>query len=76
MARRFFVNGFASTLDATRCSGSAGTAIADSAIAVPSAAMKPGAANAAAPTAGISGAPKGVSIIATVNGNTGTDAPA
>ena len=69
MARRSFVNGLA--LDATRCSGSAGTVIADNAIAVPPAAPKPGAGSAAAPTAATSGARKDDSIIATASGNTG-----
>ncbi len=69
MARRSFVNGLA--LDATRCSGSADTAIADNAIAVPLAAPKPVAGSAAAPTAATSGARRDDSIIATASGNTG-----
>jgi len=72
MARQSFVNGPA--LDATRCSGSADTAIADNAIAVPLAAPKPGAGSAAAPAAGVpsgpSVAPKDGSIIATASANT------
>jgi len=76
MARSFFVSGFASALDATQCSGSAGTAIADSAIAVPPAEAKPGSGSAAAPTAATSEARKGDSIIATASGNTGAAVPA
>jgi hypothetical protein len=74
MARRSFVNGLA--LDATRCSGSAGTVIADSAIAVPRAAPKPGAGSVAAPTTVISEAPKGSSIIVTDSADTAVVAPA
>ena len=59
MAKWFFVNGFASAMDATRCSGSVRTVIADSAIAVPPAAPKPGSSSAAAPTAVTSGVPEG-----------------
>jgi len=69
MAGRSFVNGLA--LDAARYSGSAGTVIADSAIAVPRAAPKPGAGSVAAPTAATSGARKDGSITATASGNTG-----
>jgi hypothetical protein len=69
MARRSFVNGPA--WDATRCSGSADTAIADNAIAVPFAEQKRGAGSAVAPTAATSAAPEDGSIIATVSGNTG-----
>ncbi|HEY1897362.1 MAG TPA: hypothetical protein VGG62_13865 [Terracidiphilus sp.] len=76
MARLYFVNGFVSAWDATRCSGFAGTATADNAIAAKRAALKPGAGSGAAPTAGISGVRKGGSIIATASGSTGVDTPA
>jgi hypothetical protein len=69
MASQSFVSGLA--LDATRCSGSADTAIADNAIAAPVAAPKPVADSAAAPTAATSGARKDGSIIAIASGNTG-----
>jgi hypothetical protein len=69
MARRSFVNGL--VWDAAPCSGSAGTAIVDNAIAVLLARLKPGAGSAAAPTAVTSGARKAGSIIGTANGNTG-----
>ena len=74
MARRSFVNELA--LDATHCSGSAGTAIADNAIAVPLAGPKPVSGSAAVPTAATSGARKDGSITATGSGNTGSGGPA
>ena len=74
MARRFFVNGFAS--DAAQCSGSVGTAIADSAMAVPFAATKRDSGSAVAPTAATRGVRKDGLIIAIANGNTGADARA
>jgi hypothetical protein len=69
MARRSFVNGL--VWDATQCSGSAGTAIADNGIAVLLARPRPGAGNAAAPTAVTSGARKDGLTIGIANGNTG-----
>jgi hypothetical protein len=74
MARQSFVNG--PVLDAGQCSGSANTAIADIAIAVPRAAQKHGEGSDAAPTAATNGARKDGSIIATVSGNTGAENPA
>jgi len=54
MARRSFVNGLA--LDATHCSGSAGTAIADNATAARHAAWQLGSGNTVKPTAAIKAA--------------------
>ena len=76
MARWFFVNGFVWPLDATQCSGSAGTATADSVTAAMRAAWKPGAGSDAVPTAATSVALKDGSIIATGNANTAVVAPA
>ena len=76
MARWFFVNGFVRPLDAMRCSGSAGTAIADNVTAAMRAAWKPGAGNDAVPTAATSEVPKDGSIIATGNANTAVVASA
>ena len=59
---------------ATRCSSSARTAIADSAIAARNAASKPAASSGGAPTAATSGARKAGSIIATGSGSTGAAA--
>ena len=56
--------------NAARCSSSARTVIADSAIAAPPAAAKPGSSSAAAPTAATSRVRKAGSIIATGSGNT------
>jgi hypothetical protein len=74
MARRPFVNGPVS--DAGQCSGSAGTATADIAIAVPRAGQKPGAVSGAGPTAATSVARKDGSIIATASGSTGGESAA
>ena len=76
MARWFFVNGFVRLSDATQCSGSAGTATADSVTAARPAALKPGAGSAAAPTTATSEAPKDSSIIATGSADTAVVAPA
>ena len=76
MARWFFVNGFVRPLVATQCSGSAGTATADSVTAAMRAAWKPGAGSDAALTAATSEAPKDGSIIVTGNADTATVAPA
>jgi hypothetical protein len=76
MARWFFVNGFVRPLGATQCSGSAGTATADSVTAAMRAAWRPGAGSDAAPTAATSEVPKDGSIIATGNANIAIDAPA
>jgi hypothetical protein len=73
-ARLYFVNGYVS--DAIRCSGSADTATGGSAIAAKSAGLRPGGGNGAEPTAVISEARKAVSIIGTVNANTGDAAHA
>ncbi len=71
MAKCFSGSGFAAAVDATRCSGSASTVIADSAIAVPLAALKPDSSNDAVPTAAINEARKDGWIIATGNGSSG-----
>ncbi|MEK7995870.1 MAG: hypothetical protein AAB403_18890 [Planctomycetota bacterium] len=71
MAKWFSGSEFAAAADATRCSGSAGTAIADSAIAAPHAALQPGSSKDAAPTAATSGARKDGWTIATGNASTG-----
>jgi hypothetical protein len=71
MARWFFVNGFAWAWDATRCSGSAGTAIAVNATAAPSVAIRPDAGNAVVPTAVINRALKDGSTTATDSGSIG-----
>ena len=76
MARWFFVNGFVRPLDATQCSGSAGTATADNVTAAMRAAWKPGVGNDAVPMAVTSEAPKDGSIIATGNADIAIDAPA
>jgi hypothetical protein len=76
MAKWFSGSGFAAALDATRCSGSANTVIADSAIAAPLAALKPGSSNDARPTAATSGARKDDWTIATGSGNIDTARPA
>jgi hypothetical protein len=76
MARWCFVNGFVRPLDATQCSGSAGTATADNVTAAMRAAWKPGAGSDAVPTVATSGVPKGGSITATGNANTAVVAPA
>jgi hypothetical protein len=76
MAKWFFGSGLAAASDATRCSGSASTVIADTAIAVPLAALKPGSSSDAVPTAATSGAWKDDSIIATGSGNIGNAEPA
>jgi hypothetical protein len=76
MARWFFVNGFVRPLDATQCSGSAGTATAGNVTVAMRAAWKPGAGSGAVPTAATSEAPKDGSIIATGNANTAVVAPA
>ena len=76
MAKWFFGSGFAAALDATRCSGSASTVIADTVIAVPLAALKPGSSSDAAPTAVTSAARKDGSIIATGSGSIGNAGPA
>jgi hypothetical protein len=76
MARWFFVNGFVRPLDARQCSGSAGTATADSVIAAMRAAWKPGAGSDAVPTTATSEVPKDGSIIATGNADIAVVAPA
>jgi len=58
MVKWFSGSGFAAAADARRCSGSVSIVIADSAIATPLAALKPGLSNGAAPTVATSGAPK------------------
>jgi hypothetical protein len=68
MARLYFVNGYVS--DASRCSGSAGTATAGNAIAARRAGLRPGGDSGGAPTAAISEARKDGSTIETVNANT------
>jgi len=70
----YFVNAYVS--DASRCSGSAVTATAGSAIAVKRAGLRRGADSGGAPTAVISEARKGGSIIGTANANTGGAAQA
>ena len=67
MEKWFSGSEFVAARDARRCSGFARTAIADSAIAARLAAPKPGAGNAARPTAATSGVSKAGSIIATGN---------
>jgi hypothetical protein len=76
MARWFFVNGFVRPLDATQCSGSAGTVTVDNVTAATPAASKPAEGSVAAPTAATSEVPKDGSIIATGNANIAIDAPA
>ena len=76
MARWFFVNGFVRLSDATQFSGSAGTATGDSVTAARSAAPKPGAGSAAAPTTGTSEARKESSIIGIGSEDTAIAAPA
>ena len=75
-ARWFFGNAFVRQSDVTRCSGSAGTATADSVTAATTAALKPDADSDAAPTTDTSEALKDGSIIATGNANTAVVAPA
>ena len=70
MAKWFFGSGFAAVVNATRCSGSASTVIADTAIAVVPAVLKPDSSSDAGPTAAISGARKDDSIIAIASDNT------
>ena len=72
MEKWFSGSGFVAARDARRCSGFVRTAIADSAIAARLAAPKPGASNAAPPTAATSGVRKAGSIIATGNVRTGS----
>jgi len=74
MARLYFVSGYVS--DASRCSGSAGTATAGNAIAARRAGLRLGAGSVGAPTVVISEVRKGGSIIGTVNANTGGAAAA
>jgi hypothetical protein len=76
MARWFFVNGFVRPFGATQCSGSAGTATADSATAAMRAAWKPGAGSDAVLTAATSEVPKDGSITATGNADIAVVAPA
>lgn len=71
MARLYFVNVYVS--DASRCSGSAGTATAGNAIAARSAELRRGESSGGAPTVVIREARKGGSITETANGNTGGD---
>jgi len=73
-AKWFCGNGFAAIADATPYSGSAGTAIADSVIAAPLAARKPGVNNAAMPIAATSRAWKDGSITGTGSGPIGSAA--
>lgn len=70
-AKWFCVSGFVAAMGVTLCSGSVNTVIADSVIAVPSAATPPASNSDGAPTAGISRVPKAGRIIATGNRNTG-----
>lgn len=76
MAKWFFGSGFAAEVDATQCSGSASIATADSAIAVPLVAIKPGSINDVAPTAATSEARKDDWTIGTGSGNIDIDKPA
>jgi hypothetical protein len=76
MARWSFVNAFVRLQDATQSSGSAGTATAGSVTAAITAAPKPGAGSAAAPTTGTSEVWKEGSIIVTGNADTAIVAPA
>ena len=69
MARLCCGNGYVP--DASRCSGSAGTAIVDNATAAIRAGLRLAAGNGGAPTAVISEARKGDSITETANENTG-----
>ena len=71
MASRFSGNEFAVAKHVAPCFGSANTAIAAIAIAVPTAAPKPGASNGAPPIAAIREARKASSIIVIASGNTG-----
>ena len=71
MAKRFFVSGFAAAVDATPCSGSVRTVIADSAMAAPPAVPQPDFNNGAAPTAATSRVWKDGWTIATGNGSIG-----
>jgi len=73
-AKSYYGNGsaLAAAAAVTRCSGSANTATADSAIAAAIAALKPAAANAVPPTAATSRVPKAGSIIATGNAPAGS----
>jgi hypothetical protein len=75
MARWYFSSGFVRTLDAKQCSGSAGTATADSVTAATRAGWRLGAGSDAVPTAATSEAPKDGSIIATGNANIAVVAP-
>jgi hypothetical protein len=70
-ARLSFVSDYVSVRDATRCSGSAGTATAGNVIAARRAGLRLDAGSGGAPTAVISEARKGGSIIETANVNTG-----
>jgi hypothetical protein len=72
MAKWFSGSGFARAANATRCSGSANTAIADNAIAAPLAALKPDGSNDAGQTAGTSGVRKDDWTIATASESIGT----
>jgi hypothetical protein len=76
MARWFFVNGFVRQPDATRCSGSVGTATADNVTAAKRAASKPAAVSAVVLTIATREAPKDGSIIVTGNADTAGVAPA
>ena len=76
MAKWFSGSGFAAAVDATRCSGSASIAIADSAIAAQLAASKPGSSNGAAPMAATSEARKDGWTIVTGSGSIDTVKPA
>jgi hypothetical protein len=75
MAKWFSGSGFAAAVIATRCSGSVLTAIADTAIAAPLAALNPASGNDAAPTAGTNGVRKDDWTIATGSGNIDTAKP-
>ena len=74
MAKRYSGNEFASVTSVTQCSSSAGTAIADSATAVPNAVSEPVSINDGAPTAATSRAPRDGSIIAIASAITGAAA--
>ena len=76
MARWFFGNGFVRQSDVTLCSGSAGTATADSVTAAIPAASKPGGVSAVVLTIATSEVPKDGSIIVTDNADTAAVAPA
>ena len=74
MAKRFFFIEFVAATSAAQCSTFARTAIADTATAAPSAAIKTGVNSGGRPINGTNRATLGGSIITTTSGSTGGDA--